>query len=104
MAHGGLKSVREALIFAYFDDVIDEIEFSALYESNLSKEVFPYWKFLKFNFDNWENSECNTELRFDKAKVQHLLEVLNFPQSFICSQRTVCLGLEGLEGPRLASC
>ena len=94
IAHAGLKSVREALIFAYFDDVIDEIEFLALYESNLSKEVFPYWKFSKFNFDNWESSECNIELRFDKADVQHL-EVLKFPQKFVCSERTVCLGLEG---------
>ena len=75
--------MREALIFSYFDDVIDETEFSTLYESNFSKELFPYWKFSKFNFDNWDNSERNIVLRFDKADVQHL-------------QRTVCLGLEGL--------
>ena len=91
MANGGLRSVREALLLAYGTNVIDSLEFAVSYDGNSSRELFPYWK-----FDNWEDTECRAELRFSKAEVFLLLEVLRFPNKFVCSQRTVCSKLEGL--------
>ena len=40
--------------------------------------------------------ECRAGLRFGKADVFLLLEVLRFPDKFVCSQKTVCSKLEGL--------
>lgn len=42
------------------------------------------------------DTECRAELRFGKAEVFLLLEVLRFSHKFVCSQRTVCSKLEGL--------
>ena len=96
MASGGLRSVREALLLAYGTNVIDSVEFAVFYDANSSREVFLYWKFDKFNFDEWDDTECRVELRFGKADVLLLLEVLRFLDKFVCSQRTVCSKLEGL--------
>ena len=49
-----------------------------------------------FNFDDWDNTECRADLRFGKADIFLLLEVLRFPDKFVCSQRTVCSKLKGL--------
>ena len=53
-----LQSVRETLVFAYFDDIIDEEEFAVLYEENVSREVFPYWKYDRFSFDDMDETVC----------------------------------------------
>ena len=91
-----LKSVREALVFAYFDDIIDDEEFSVLYEENVSREVFPYWKYDRFSFDDMDETECKVEFRFHKADLELLLYILGFPDKFTCSQGTVCTGIKGL--------
>jgi hypothetical protein len=93
---GGLRSVREALIIAYFANIIDDLEFAILYEENLSRASFPYRKFKEFDFDDWDDAECNIELRFAKSDLLTLLDALDFPDKFVCSQRTICSGLEGL--------
>ena len=96
-ANGGLRSVREALLLAYSTNVFDSVKFAVFYDAYSSRELFPYWKFDKFNFDDWDDTECRVELRFGKAGVFLLLEVLRFPdKTFVCSQRTVCSKLEGL--------
>ena len=66
---GGLNSVRQALLAAYLDNSIDDVEFAFLYDANSSRESFPYWKFPDFNFDDWDNTECNTELQFARSDV-----------------------------------
>ena len=76
-----LQSVREALVFAYFDE-------------NVSREVFPYWKYDRFSFDNMDETECKFEFRFHKADLELLLHTLGFPDKFTCSQGTVCTGIE----------
>ena len=82
--------MREALLLAYGTNVIDSVEFAVFYDANSSRELFPYWKFDKFNFDDCDDTECRAELRFGKADVFLLLEVLRFSEKFVCSQRTVC--------------
>ena len=92
----GLQSVREVLLVCYFEDTIDDVEFTVLYEENYSREIFPYWKYDKFDLDGWDDAECKVELRFDKSDLAVLLRTLRFPDRFVCSQRTVCSCLEGL--------
>ena len=61
-----------------------------------SREIFPYWKYDKFDLDGWDDAECKVELRFDKSDLAVLLRTLRFRDRFVCSQRTVCSGMEGL--------
>ena len=51
MATRGLRSVRESLLLAYDADLIDAEECAILYDEKSSSELFPYWKFEKFDFD-----------------------------------------------------
>ena len=67
-----------------------------LYSTNQSREIFPYWKFNKFDFESWDDTECYKELRFRKDDIEKLLICLGIPEKVVCSQRTSCAGLEGL--------
>lgn len=69
MTNGGLR-VREALLLTYGTNIIDSVEFAVFYDANTcsSIELFTFWKFDKFNFDDWDDTECRTELRFGNAK------------------------------------
>ena len=91
-----LREVRDAILLAYDANVIDAEEFTVLHEANRSRELFPYWKAPKLDLDGWDNIECKTELRFEKSDLALLLEALRIPEKFVCPQRTVCTGIEGL--------
>ena len=91
-----LATVRDALLLAHYQKIIDDVEFAVLYDANLSKPVFPYSKFDRFSLDNWEDSECWTELRFGKEDLDLLLLNLQIPGEIVCSQRSVCDGMEGM--------
>lgn len=62
MVNGGFCSVREVLFFVYGINVIDFVEFVVFYDVNSLRELFFYWKFDKFNFDDWDDIECRVEL------------------------------------------
>ena len=96
MAVGGLQAVRDALIFAYAENVIDDEEFALLYDYNRSKPLFPHWKFEDFDLGTWDEVECRTELRFGKNDLPLLLRCLQIPEQVVCQQGTVCSGMEGL--------
>ena len=42
-ANGGLRSVREALLFAYGTNVIDSVEFAVFYDAN-SETLYGYFR------------------------------------------------------------
>lgn len=48
-----VASVRDALVIAYSQNIIDDVEFALLYDANMSKPVFPLSNFERFNIDNW---------------------------------------------------
>ena len=81
MAAGGLEAVRDALIVAHAEDMIDDEEFVLLYEYNQATPVFPYWKFQGFNLETWDDVECNTELRFEKKGFAYFDEMFTNPGS-----------------------
>lgn len=91
-----LEEFRKQLTLAYLSDMIDTEEYVYLYTTNESQDIFPYWKFSKFDFDNWDDTECYTELCFRKNDIVQLLICLGIPEKIACPQRTSCSGLEGL--------
>ena len=95
----GLQTIRDILLVSYFDNIIVDVEFAVLYEENYSRVIFPYWKYDKFDFGMiGMKVEYKVELRFDKSDLAVLLHALRFPDRsrFVCSQRNVCSGMEGL--------
>lgn len=96
MACGGLREVREALIVANAEEIIDDEHFVYLYDTFSSRPVYPYWKFERFDENAWSDTECKTELRFAKDDVDLLFECLEIPPKTTCQQRTICNGKEGL--------
>ena len=91
-----LDTVRDALLIARYEKIIDDVDFALLYEANLSRPAYPYNKFDRFDIDAWDDSECRTDLRFGKQDLDLLRTYLQIPDEIVCSQRSVCEGMEGL--------
>jgi hypothetical protein len=92
----GLQATSDALTFAYADHLIDDVEFALLFDYNLSKSIYPYWKYEEFDFQTWDEVESRTELRFDKNDLPLLMRYLQIPERIVCEQGTVCDGMESL--------
>ena len=86
MALGGLQSVRDALILARHEQYISDTEFVLLFEYNLSKPLFPYWKFELFDLDSWDDEECKIELIFAKSDLALLKRLLRIPDKITCQE------------------
>ena len=96
MAGLSLQDVRNATVIAYGLNCIDDVDFACLYDYCDSRPLFPYWKFEEFDLASWNHEECITELRFAKKDLQLLMNYLEIPEKIVCSQGTVCTGIEGL--------
>ncbi|KAK3747025.1 hypothetical protein QZH41_010330 [Actinostola sp. cb2023] len=91
------KETRIALLDSFIDGDIDEDEYVLLYDLNCSKNPeFPHENYESFDIDNMDPAECKAEFRFEKHHLDLLAESLGIPDVFICEQRSVCDGLEGL--------
>ena len=95
-ANYSLKSVRELVLLSYADDLIDDEEYIILNELNESRESYPYWKYDRFDINNFDDAQCQVDFRFKKNDLATLVAVFGLPEKIITSQRTVCSGLEGL--------
>ena len=89
-----LATVRDALLISRCTDIIDDVEFPCLYDANSSRLTFPYYKFERFDIDAWDGLESWTELRFGRQDLDLLCEKLQIPDKTVCSQRSVCEGME----------
>ena len=88
-----LDTVRDALLIARYEEIIDDVDFALLNEANLSRPAYPYNKFDRFDIDAWDDSECQTDLRFGKQDLDLLRTYLQIPDEIVCSQRSVCEGM-----------
>ncbi|CAH3020167.1 unnamed protein product [Porites evermanni] len=76
--------LREALVCAFSDGVINEEEFLILYEEYESTNLnFPHWEYEPFSIDNFDISEGKAEFRVDKDDIPLLV-----PEYFRCPQGT----------------
>ena len=91
-----LATVRDALLISRYQNIIDDVEFALLYDESSSRPTFPYSKFERFDIDGWDESECRTELRFGKQDLDLLRRNLQIPDEIVCSQRSVCGGMEAM--------
>ena len=97
MATGNsLRSARDTLLIAYSEDIIDEYEFTLLYELNHSRDLYPHWNFNNFDLLSWDDAQCRTDLRFRKTDLPLLLNAFQIPGIIKCCQGTICTGMEGL--------
>ena len=88
---------RDELLVAYDDGTIDDEEFALLWEQNVSKNPsFPYQEYEEFDLETMNPVECKAEFRFEKNDLLSLAEALQIPDAFLCQQRSVCDGMEGL--------
>ena len=66
------RIVRDALLFAHADKVINEEEFLLLFDINQpGTPEFPYWKYNynSFDLDALDETECEAEFRFLKSDI-----------------------------------
>ena len=47
--HRSLRAVREQILFAYAENIIDADDYLLLYDDNQSKPIYPLWKYNTFN-------------------------------------------------------
>ena len=91
------REVRDLLAVACFEDIIDEDEFLLLWDLNTSKNLdFPYEDYGRFDLDEMDDSECLAEFRVKKRDLPDLAAALRIPNQFVCHQRSVADGIEGL--------
>ena len=91
------RDVRDLLAVACFEDIIDEEEFLLLWDLNTSKNLdFPYEDYGRFDLDEMDDSECLAEFRVKKHDLLDLAAALRIPNEFVCHQRSVANGMEGL--------
>ena len=91
-----LATVCDTLLISRCQNILDDIEFAFLYDESSSRLTFPYSKFECFDIDAWDKCECRTELRFGKQDLDLLRRNLQIPDEIVCSQRSVCDGMEAM--------
>ena len=53
-------------------NIINEDEFALLYEFNDSKEIYPFWKYDKFDLENMNKAQCKREFLFLRSRTYDL--------------------------------
>ena len=92
-----LRNVRNSVLLAFQNDIIDDEECVLLYDVNSSKNLdYPYWKYDNFHIDALDDSECWTEFRFYKNDIFILKEVLQIPDVVRTHNRLAVDGIEAL--------
>ena len=91
---------QETLLLTYDqdlinDEVINDEEFVLLYSLNTSKNFdYSCWNYSRFDLDDWSDKECRSDLRFYKADIFRLFEVLNIPVVLITYNQSKFDGME----------
>ena len=80
-----LRDVRNQLLLAHFDNLIDDEELLMLYDINKSNNLdLPYQNYGKFDLDQLNEDECKSEFRFNKHDIYDLGDIFHLPQEIKC--------------------
>lgn len=91
------KDARDLILLSSFRGYISKQAGLLLLEEFTSKNpAFYYDKEDHFDLDKIEEAECRYEFRIDKKDIPRLADILNLPNVFKCTQRTVADRIEGL--------
>lgn len=92
-----LREVRDALLFAHSDNLINDEELLLLYDLNTSSNLqLPYWSYDQFDLELLTDDECMSEFRFIKNDIYLLAEVFQVPDQVRCYNWVVVDGIEVL--------
>ena len=81
----GFREAREALLYAFSENIIDEEEFLLLYDINRSKNRdFEYWIYDEFCLRDVSDDDCVSEFRFEKNDILRLNDVMQLPNELTC--------------------
>ena len=79
------REARQALLYAFSDNLINGEEFALLYDINTSKNRdFEYWNYEPFDLDNISDDDCVSEFRFQKNDIRRLKDELQLPNEITC--------------------
>ena len=91
-----LKWAINSLLLSYVENITDEDEFVLLYELNNSKEMYPFWKYDKFDLENMDEAQRKREFPFLRSHIYDSKNFLNVPEKIVTCQRTVSSGVDAL--------
>ena len=90
-----LKTVRDSLLNAHSEKIIDDKELLLLFDVNCSTNLdLPYWSYESFDLDSWSQDECKRELRFFPGNIKNLVNILRLTDVFTCNNGVVCDSVE----------
>ena len=91
------REIREALLFGYYDNILNDQEFLLLYDLHRSRNPdFPYWRYAEFDLDKLNEVECIANFRFKKNDIYVLKELFQIPDEEVCYNRSKLDGIEAL--------
>ena len=97
MTQNSFKTVQEALLFSFQEEVIDIEEFAALHDQYTPQNLpFRHWDCERFSLRNKDSAECKADFRFEKTDIPLLVDALHMPDTFICPNGTICDATEGV--------
>ena len=80
------RETREALLYAFADNMMSYEDFILLYDINKSKNLdFNYWQYSNFELSNVSEDDCIAKFRFAKNDIVRLKNVLQLPNQIQCS-------------------
>ena len=91
------REVRDILLVAHSENLINDEELVLLYDLNTSNNIdLPSCSYNEFDLDMMSDDECRSEFRFLKNDIFHLAEILHIPNQVRCYNRIVVDGIEAL--------
>ena len=82
-----LREVRDAILLAHQNNMINDEDFAFLYDLNSSiNPDIPYWIYQPFDLDTMDDAECKTEFRFYRNNIYNLIDVLQLPPEFVATK------------------
>ena len=84
------QKIRELLLPRLEEEIIDDEEFSVLYQAYAPQNFpFQHSAYEKFSLNKKNSAECKADFPVDKRDIALLIEALRVPPIFKCSNGTV---------------
>ena len=83
----GKRSIQEASVAFFLNDLMDEAELQSILEiRNKKNPSFQHWKYdgIEGTLDDMSESETKAEFRFATSELALLAEALRIPEMFTC--------------------
>ena len=96
----GKEEVIDSLIIAHHYGSLSDVELLCLEQvlttNDQHQSNYPYRQYRPFNWDQYDEHTCKTELRFEKSDIPRLQRCLGIPHKLQFYKGSYCLGLKAL--------